>query len=137
MRFPFRGFTPAAAVAACWFASIRQDQPIEPVNAADARYRAVAKIWELVELHGRWGADEFPAPELEARYLWSLRLAEAAIAAGKQSPNEALAEHADRMQERTTLTKGLRDRGRAGSLEIASTEYYVADAKMRLDLAPR
>lgn len=126
----------AVAVAlACLIAVGLSDEQEKVPSAASERLAAATEIWRQASLARERGDFDFGDSNEEAYYRWSLRLADAAIAAGTQARATAYAEHVARMAERAKASEVLMTMGRSSILQGAIARYYAADARVLLEEA--
>ena len=126
----------AVAVAlACLIGVGLACEPERKPSAASERLAAATEIWQQANLARSRGDVDFGDADDEAYHRWSLRLADAAIAAGTQARTAAYAEHAARMAERAETSEALMRMGRSSLLQGAIARYYAADARVLLESA--
>jgi|SRR5688572_893629 len=124
----------AVAVAlACLIGFGLSDEQEKEPTAASERLAAATEIWQQASLARERGDFDFGDTNEEAYYRWSLRLADAAIAAGTQARATAYAEHAERMAERAETSEALMKMGRTSIIQCAIARYYAADARVLLE----
>ena len=105
-----------------------------PSTAVLARYEAAKTVWELIATKARTSGEDPAADSAdEARYVWSLRLADAEVAAGRGSAADVYAQHVARMEDSAAKTEARASRGRASVGDVAMAKFFVADAKLRLE----
>src|SRR5688572_9620948 len=111
----------------------QDESQVQRQSAAMARYEAAKAVWDLASAMPKMGRDDFGGDEGdEARFRWSHRLAEAAVAAGMMPAAEAYGQHLHRMEEFASKTKLLHEGGRRSKSQVAAAEYFAADAKLQL-----
>jgi hypothetical protein len=103
-------------------------------SAAMARYEAAKTVCDLSENKLKMGRDDFEGDAAaESRFLWSSRLADAAVAAGVVPAADAYREHVARMEKFAASIESLQVRGRASEIQVATAQFFVADAKAQLE----
>lgn len=102
-------------------------EALAPPAAAQARLAAVERVCNI--LHDRETGEPVSHQGVEHPYLWSYRRMEAqrAVEKDKEHGVSAIESHLQRMRD---LAKHIADAKAAYStFEVASTEYYVAEAE--------
>jgi len=106
-------------------------------SAVMARYKAASEVVGLVEAQRSRGDGDAQFPEDDASIRWSLRLAEAAVAAGVQPASRAYADHVQRMEKQAAGVEAQAKMGRRSALEVAVARYFLADARVLLERAAK
>lgn len=125
------------AVAGLAAASLLTGMCLRPQDAAartpaSERYEAAKEVWSTAGTLS-WRTMTENAAEVEARVLWSRRLAEAATDAGALPPKDAFAQHVARMEQAMEEAKSLYEAGRRSGYDVAVVRYALAEAKGLLE----
>src|SRR5262245_28010804 len=94
-----RFLAPCALLLATTLGFARQGATEQASSAVMARYKAAADVVGLVEAQRAQGREDAQFPEEGAAVRWSLRLAEAAVAAEVAPASQAYADHLQRMEK--------------------------------------
>ena len=100
----------------------------KPSKYAVERHAAAKQLMAVaaqLEQQGRGWMK--PDADLEARVLWSHRLAKAALAVGHKPDIDA---HVERMTTILAQTKSLFAAGRRSDVDVAMCRYHLADAQL-------
>ncbi len=100
-------------------------------TASEERLKAAEEVWKTLARSEEWG----DGPGTEARYRWSRRLLEASR--GTDPSTTASATHLKRMEDLRDRLVRLVSAGRSSGLDAKMARYYVAEAKVWVEEAPR
>lgn len=128
-RFLATGFLASGFLAAFLMGqSTAQPTKVEPPNAA-ARLAAAERVCQM--LHDEVSGAPAGHQGIEHAYLWSMRRMEAQrdVDAASGDHTSAQEAHRQRMRDFETGTAKLYKDGVASKFELASTQFYVAEAE--------
>jgi hypothetical protein len=132
-----RLLAPCVLALATFLGHSQQASKEEASSAVTARYKAASEILGIVEAQRSRGDGDAQFPEEDASIRWSLRLAEAAVAAGAQPASQAYADHVQRMEKQVAAVEAQAKMGRRSALEVAVARYFLADARVLLERASK